>query len=194
MKSYTILPADGRTPYTMQVDEVMWLPDADIRMQARLSYDAQALYVSMRAWERDIRAELTEPMSPVWEDSCMELFFAPGEDGRYFNLEVNPKGCYYLGFGRGRDDRVRLFPEDTAAFAIQTDRLPDGWTLSYRVPHAFLQLFYPGFRFEAGREMRANVYKCGDKTAQPHYLAWNALRSDKPDFHRPEDFGLLCFG
>ena len=42
-------------------------------------------------------------------------------------------------------------------------------------------------------EMRANCYKCGDCTVQPHYLAWNPPTSENPDFHRPQDFGALIF-
>ena len=39
--------------------------------------------------------------------------------------------------------------------------------------------------------VRANFYKCGDKTAHPHFLSWNPVVSSKPDFHRPECFGEL---
>ncbi len=191
MKSYIILPADGRTPNTLSVDEVLWRPDAGVRMKAQLAYDAEALYVSMRAWERDVRAELTEPLSPVWEDSCMELFLAPEGEVSYVNLEANPNGCFFCSFGRGRDDRLR---SETADFAIETERLADGWALRYRVPLAFLQMFYPELRFEAGRMLRGNLYKCGDRTAQPHYLAWNPIRADTPNFHRPEDFGQFILG
>ena len=41
--------------------------------------------------------------------------------------------------------------------------------------------------------MRANFYKCGDKTLQPHFLSWSPIHSEKPDFHRPEDFGIINF-
>ena len=39
--------------------------------------------------------------------------------------------------------------------------------------------------------IRANFYKCGDKTAHPHYLSWSPIDTPKPDFHRPEFFGEL---
>jgi hypothetical protein len=39
--------------------------------------------------------------------------------------------------------------------------------------------------------IRANFYKCGDKTAHPHYLSWSPIETPKPDFHRPEFFGEL---
>ena len=38
-----------------------------------------------------------------------------------------------------------------------------------------------------------NFYKCGSKTAHPHYVSWSAIDGDKPDFHRPDCFGKLWF-
>ena len=39
--------------------------------------------------------------------------------------------------------------------------------------------------------IRANFYKCGDKTAHPHYVSWSPIDTPKPDFHRPDFFGEL---
>ena len=38
-----------------------------------------------------------------------------------------------------------------------------------------------------------NFYKCGDKQVEPHYLSWNPVLTDNPDFHRPEYFGKVIF-
>ena len=40
-------------------------------------------------------------------------------------------------------------------------------------------------------KLRANFYKCGDKTAHPHYVSWSPIDTPKPDFHRPDFFGEL---
>ena len=39
--------------------------------------------------------------------------------------------------------------------------------------------------------IRANFYKCADKSAHPHFLSWNPIDVPSPDFHRPEFFGEL---
>lgn len=39
----------------------------------------------------------------------------------------------------------------------------------------------------------ANFYKCGDATTEPHYLSWNSIETDNPDFHRPDFFGKVFF-
>ena len=196
MKTYTVMhsnaaPDRDSIPF-LTADEVQWLPDAGIRMETRLCYDENRLYVFQRAWESKVRAEHSEPLAAVCEDSCMEFFFRPENEDRYINFECNPKGCVYLGFGYGRDRHVRLLPPPEM-FNIQTAILPDGWELRYELPLSFLRLFYPSLSLASGLRLRANCYKCGDKTVQPHYLAWNPLTSETPDFHRPEDFGLLIF-
>lgn len=190
--TYTNAVPDWDSIPILSVNEVQWLPDAGIRMEAQLCYDEEKLYLRERAWERHIRAEHSSPLAAVCEDSCMEFFFCPEGEERYINFECNPKGCLYLGFGCGRNNAVRLLPP-TELFSIQTAILDDGWELRYALPLSFLRLFYPSLRFENGLRLRANFYKCGDKTVQPHYLAWNPLTAKTPDFHRPEDFGLLLF-
>ena len=65
------------------------------------------------------------------------------------------------------------------------------WDLYYELPFSLIRLFFPDFAPE-GR-LRANFYKCGDLTKQEHYLSWNRVECEKPDFHRPEYFGELIF-
>lgn len=196
MKEYEVVKVSGKPDWSeipaLPIENVLWLPDCGVRMEQQICWDETALHVRQRAWEADIRAVCTEPLSQVCEDSCMEFFFAFGEDGRYFNFECNPNGCVYLGFGGRREDRVRLIVKDPVSrFQIQTARTADGWALEYRLPLAFLRNFYPELCFADGLRFRANCYKCGDKTRRAHYLAWNPVLTDAPDFHRPEYFGRL---
>ena len=65
--------------------------------------------------------------------------------------------------------------------------------LFYRVPFAFLRLFFPGFDPKPGDAIRANCFKCGDLTEVEHYFSWNPVDSPTPNFHRPEDFGRMVF-
>ncbi len=196
-RTYTITrvkaaPDWGKIP-ELQLENILWEPDCGIRAAGQFCCDGENLYVRLRAEEKNIRAENTAPLSPVWEDSCLEFFFMPEEGDRYFNFEINPNGCLYIGFGHGRADSTALCRGNMAElFAIQTARTADGWEADYRIPLSFLQLFYPDYTFAGA--LRANVYKCGDRTQEKHYLSWNPVTSEKPDFHRPEDFGRMVFG
>ena len=176
---------------SLEADQILWRPDCGIRAFGQIACDPRFLRVRLRAAEKDIRAEYTSPLSPVHEDSCLEFFFMPEGEDRYFNFEINPNGCLHIGFGPGRHNRAVLSPVDPALFGIRTERTPDGWEASFRIPLSFLRLFRPDFAF-TGR-LRANVYKCGDLTEHEHYLAWNPVVSDTPDFHRPQDFGIMAF-
>lgn len=170
-----------------------WLPPCDIAATAQACHDGERLYVRMQARERDIRATLTGPLEPVCQDSCLEFFFAPDPaDGRYLNFEWNPLGTLYFGFGLGRGSRVRQAPQDVQA--LLTPRpltTAQGWGIEFSIPASLIRLYWPDFTLSG--EAAGNFYKCGDRTATPHYLAWAKLSCDHPDYHRRQDFGTLRF-
>ncbi len=170
-----------------------WLTPNAVEAKAQLCHDGEKLYVRMTAKEEKIRAELTDVLSQVCNDSCLEFFFAPcADDACYFNFEVNPLGTLYLGFGAARNTRVRQIVKDTQGlFAFKPFRTEDGWGMEYEIPASYIQLYRPAFKLEG--EAACNFYKCGDKTEVPHYLAWSSLTSEKPDYHRRWDFGTLIF-
>jgi hypothetical protein len=195
-KEYSICSVTGEPEWStipvLQIDRILWKPDCGIRGSGQLCHDDEHLFIHLRASEANIRAEYTAPLSPVCRDSCLEFFFMPENEDRYFNFEINPKGCLYIGFGHGREDSTALYREDMKQlFGIRTERTPEGWEVFYRIPMPFLRLFLPGFSFTGA--LRANAYKCGDLTEHEHYLAWNPIVSETPDFHRPQDFGLMRF-
>ena len=170
-----------------------WLAPCDIEASAQLCHDGENLYVRMTAKEKNIRATLTEPLSQVCNDSCLEFFFAPKtDDARYFNFEWNRLLSVYVGFGGARKTRARQILKDPKAlFAPAAFDTADGWGIEYRIPKAYIQMYMPDFELRG--EAACNFYKCGDETEIPHYLAWAPLSSDTPDYHRRQDFGKLFF-
>ena len=195
-KKYLIRSVTGSPDWStvpqLQADRVLWKPDCGVRAFGQFCHDSECLFVHLRAIEANIRAEYTAPLSPVCRDSCLEFFFLPENEDRYFNFEINPNGCLWIGFGHSRADSTVLYRSDMEQFFdIRTAATPDGWEVYYRIPLSFLRLFVPGFAFAGA--LRVNVYKCGDLTEHEHYLSWNPVTSDTPDFHRPADFGLMTF-
>ena len=175
------------------MDNILWLPDAGVRMTQQICYDAEKLYIHQKAVEEHVCAEHTDLLAQVCEDSCMEFFFCPDAgDDRYFNFEWNLNGALYLGWRTGRDQAVRLQLKDhKSLFNFHSAKTQDGWEIFYEIPASFVRLFVPEFALKPGVEIRANCYKCGDLTPQPHYLSWNPSTSPNPDFHRPQDFGQM---
>ena len=64
---------DWNTIPVMPIDKVLWTKDYGIRAQGQLCYDDDYLYIHQSAVEQDIRAENTEPLSPVYEDSWLRM-------------------------------------------------------------------------------------------------------------------------
>ncbi len=194
MKEYVIRPfTRWEDMESLDICERMWTPDVDISARAQIGYTPDALLVRLTAREALIRAEETGPLGHPWEDSCLEFFFSPvAGDPRYINIEFNPNACCCLGLGDGKE-RMRLLPERNW---LEPDvfTTPEGWGITYRVPFDLIKMLFPSFQAAPGTVIRANCYKCGDKTEQAHFLSWNRVTSETPNFHRPQDFGKMILG
>ncbi len=200
MRTYTI--AQQNTPINwdnveiLPIDLVQLNEGAPIKAQAQICYDDTSLHIRQTAVEEHIRAEENGPLGAPCEDSCLEFFFSPiWGDTRYLNIECNPNGCIYLGMGNKIDGRVklhRLIPEHMP-FTPSICRTEDGWSVEYSIPYTFIRHFFPEFNPKSGYQMRANCYKCGDKTVKTHYFAWNPLDPGVKTFHSPECFGTMTF-
>lgn len=197
MNTYSIisqtLPINWQNVPCASISNHLWLDKTSIRAQAQVCSTEDAMYVRLTAWEENIRAEETGLLGSPCNDSCLEFFFSPvpGDD-RYFNIECNPNGCVYLGFGSNRYNLVRLIPVDMP-ICPEVTRFDSGWSVQYNVPYSFIRQFFPEFKADIGSKIRGNFYKCGDETVQSHYISWNDIALEKPDFHRPDFFGELVF-
>ena len=201
MREYTIVRKDNKFCWdnvpALPIDQRLnTLEDHPVTAQAQLCYDDEALYIRLAAVEEEIRAEYTGLLDEISEDSCLEFFFSPmgcSGDKRYFNLECNLNGSMYFGFGSCIYDLVRLIQED-ASIAPKGQKNDNGWELTYAIPHEFVRRFFPEYAPATGFSIRANCYKCGDKTSRPHYLSWNpVVKLPRASFHNPERFGIMHF-
>lgn len=197
MKEYTITRCSGQPNWSkvpaLQIDHWHNTEPMPISAQAQVCYDDTALYVRLSAVEENIRAELTGLLDEICEDSCLEFFFCPmAGDKRYFNIECNPNGYLFLGFGPNVDQLMRLIPMEPP-IVPEARRIDGGWETVYSIPYTFIRTFFPEFSPVSGYSMRANFYKCGDKTVQPHYLVWNPVVPQRCSFHNPDAFGIVHF-
>lgn len=154
-------------------------------VKAQLLYSEYGIHVRMETDEKPLRITQTKQNSAVCEDSCMEFFFKGNKnDARYFNFEFNAMGTMYLGFRTGRNDYISP-EENNSYFNVQSTITPEKWVLFYTVPFEFLEKYYGSYT----KEMLGNFYKCGDKTSKTHYQTYYPIKTEKPDYHRPEYFG-----
>jgi len=124
----------------------------------------------------------------------MEFFLMPdpANSAQFINWEFNPACAMCLGIGTHRYDRHDIIPDDyRELFRVNAVTHNEGWSLEYSIPLVFLQSCFPALELKPGHIMRGNFYKCGDKTARPHFGCWSPIRLPKPDFHCPGFFGDL---
>lgn len=185
------------------VATINWLEEFPYRPEAavRMAWCPEGIVLHYRVNEQSVRAVYGEDDGRVWTDSCMECFIRNAESDTYYNIECNCVGTLLIGL-RGSDcGRCHLSLEAMAQVKrwASLGRNPFGerleqtvWELALVIPSSvFAQ--YP-IRLEQGAKLRANFYKCGDDLPVPHFVSWNPIHVEKPNFHRPEYFGELVLG
>ena len=185
----------------LMIDTINWKgynykPDVALS----LAYSDYEIFLKYYVTERYFKAEKTESNQMVCEDSCVEFFVSPEDDGIYYNIEFNAIGTCLLGTGTDRASSKRagleviskirrLTSEGVEPFSEKTGDYI--WAITIAIP--FEVFFHHQVKDLKGKIFRANFYKCGDKLTVPHYVTWNPVGTENPDDHQPEHFGLLKF-
>lgn len=185
---------------TFHIDQVNWpegWPEKP-EVTVEVSNDHEWLTLRWHVQGAQLRAVTTEDQGPVWEDSCVEFFCqVPGEE-YYYNFECNCIGAMVGSRRKGRAEDVHpLSPEEMARIERKCDfpreafEEKDGmfeWTVEERIP---LDLIFRDKAPVFPQTLRANFYKCADKTKRPHFMSWQPIDLPKPDFHCPQFFGEI---
>jgi hypothetical protein len=183
------------------IDTVNW-KDFSYKPGVRfnIAWGENEIYIKYYVRESNVKAEKSKTNEMVCEDSCVEFFVSPSDDGLYYNLEFNPIGTALMGSGHGRHDSTRADARivDGIRRLTSMGNAPFGeisgdlqWTITLAIP--LETFFYHKTGSLKGKSFRANFYKCGDKLSNPHFVTWNPVGTEKPDYHRPEHFGILKF-
>ncbi len=165
----------------------------------RIARTEEALIVDFRVSGLDLRVQNLADNGRQWEDSCVEVFIQDPNGKDYYNFEINPVGKVLACSGSCREGRVRR-PEnqmksilrfvqcevDPADCPVDKGGL-HSWRVAVVIPFWMIGVDYHNLP----KTIKANFYKCGDKTAHPHFLSWNPIEIKIPDFHRPDFFGEL---
>ena len=182
------------------IDSVNWPEVASYRPMAQfaIAYTSQAIYIDFLTRCNYLRAVNTENQSPVSQDSCVEFFLDPKGDGEYWNFEFNCIGAINASRRFTRPNPTRLNDEQLA----RVKRFPSvgtrpfceleglfTWNLLVVIPLDLIGLDADNMP----QTMKCNFYKCASATSDPHYLSWNPIKTEKPDFHRPDFFGEISF-
>lgn len=176
----------------------MWSSDGyQPDVMFRIGYSNNCIYLKYSVLEDDITSVYLNTNDLVYEDTCVEFFIAIGDDAKYYNIEFNRLGTCFMAYTGSKHDMVTLPAEVISNIRTQSKALhPNhgfkyGWQLTLVIP-ATVFIHHPGIELEK-LVCRGNFYKCGDKLNKPHFLSWNNVVSQVPNFHKPEYFGELLF-
>lgn len=214
MNKYIVKKFDGKLEINSDWNKKEWegikpfsltnamgeLPELLPNTKVKLMYDDKYIYVIFKVEDKFVRSVNREINSPVSNDSCVEFFFTPDTDDSlgYFNLEVNAGGTPLFRFQKERNiGKVEIDLEDIKSIKIahslpevvEPEILePTTWTVEYQIPINMLEKYFNIVKPTSGVTWKVNFYKCADETSNPHYLTWNKVENEIPNFHLPEYF------
>lgn len=182
------------------INEINWKEDFPYSLPVGVfvAHDDDNLQVYYTIKSEILRATNTEDFGSVWEDSCVEFFMQREGEKTYRNFECNALGALLASKRENRNDAEKLLeimPAITRFSTIQhryeNELQVSDWTLYLEIPKEAMG-FSPTESL-SGSAIKANFYKCGDKTSYPHFQSWNPIDLPNPDFHVPQFFGTLIF-
>ena len=152
--------------------------------------------ITMWCFEENPRAIYHNPNDLVHTDSCMEAFinyYPELPEFGYLNVEMNANAASHCSLGTGLHDRVFVLDKGLPHPEVKVEKLLiddcPAWRASTTIHLSLLQNLYGRCDFPSGHKMKANFYKCGDHTNDPHWGSWKPI--SRLDFHNPEHFGDL---
>ena len=183
------------------IDVINWKNfDYKPKVNFRIGHTGNEIWLKYYVSENHIRAMETRTNGEVYKDSCVEFFVS--HDGKnYYNFEFSCIGTIHLAWGEGRHNRKFVDPKVVEAISIKStlgDQPFDNksgnfdWEMMIRIPAT--SLAYSKLKTFKDLKATANFYKCGEETAVTHYVTWNPIKTENPDYHRPEYFGKIQFG
>ena len=170
------------------------------KVNFRIAHTQNSILLHFKVKEESVRAKYGKDNGSVWTDSCVEFFSIPAGVGIYYNIECNCIGTILVGAGPVRNNREHA-PKEVTALVQRWSSLGNqpfaerigetDWEVALIIPYSVY--FKHQIDSLDGKEIKANFYKCGDELQTPHFLSWNPIQIEQPDFHRPDFFGTLEF-
>ena len=185
---------------TNQIDTINWANyNYKPKLSFRIGHTGKEIWLKYYVAEKHILAQETRINGGVYKDSCVE-FFISVDSKNYYNFEFSCIGTIHLAHGTGRGNRKFVDPEIIKKIEIESSlgnkpfEEKTGnfeWEMMIRIP-------VESFAFDKiksldGLKATANFYKCGDESTVPHYVTWNPIGTENPDYHCPEYFGKVLF-
>lgn len=154
------------------------------------------LYIRYFVKGNELKAVYDMDNSPVHKDSCAEFFMKKTDDPNYMNFEFNCIGTCDAARRQSRDIKKSLTSDEYLQIRryssleskpFEKKNGVHAWELVVSIPFTLMGL-QPDHLPE---KILGNFYKCADETDTPHFVSWNPIPLDHPDFHCPQFFGEI---
>ena len=162
---------------------------------AKLLWSDNALYVRFEANQTEplVVSETPDLKSKtigLWDRDVCEIFVAPNpsELNKYFEFEIAPTGEWIdlaiCQLPEKRETDFNYNSEMKSAAKIGDDKILTAIKIQWK---AF------GKTPKANDVWKGNLFRCIGSGETRGYLAWQATKTEQPNFHVPELFGELKF-
>ncbi len=160
---------------------------AEVQTRFKMLYDDWGLWVAVECDEPTpgaIKAATVEHDGTVWADDCVELFFDPAGEGRYYHhFLVNTRGVWYDDYGADYGLVHGKLWDCAIETAARVDAAAGKWAVEVRLPFGGLIL-----NEDAGDNWLWNVTRERHAGGALQLSTWTPL---KGNFHQPRLFGSL---
>lgn len=202
LRGLTIQDVSEKLPHegvSLNIDQVNWpkeYPDCP-ETKVFVAHDRQKLHLLFCVKGRQLKALAVEDHQPVWEDSCVEFFCQEPEKSYYMNFEINCIGTMTAARRLGQNEGVNLLNAEEMHqiqrfSSLKKEKIEEkdgvfAWKVAISVPLCLI--CHDSIEFP--HSLKANFYKCADKTQSPHFVSWQPIDLPQPLFHSPEFFGTI---
>ena len=167
--------------------------------QFNIARSKDSLFIKFSVRGSMLRAIYSNDQEPVNEDSCVEFFCKLPDNDKYMNFEFNCIGTCKASkrVERNKDvtpyskeelSMIKRFPTLGRRAFNEMEGMFD-WELTVKIPLRVMGI-NPN---NLPKKILGNFYKCADGTDSRHFVTWSPVKTEQPDFHRPEFFGELYF-
>ena len=203
-------PAWKTAPTTGAFVNTMTGAAGDIKVEAKLLWDDQNLYVAFENVDTDVASSMTKRDDHLWGEDADEVMIDADGDGKtYVELQVGPNGNIfdtYLPSRRVWEDgmtpkRERYSWNSKTKAAVKVDGTLNksgdqdkGWTSEIAIPLSDVNgLNTPGAKVPPayGDTWRLNLYRMDGKGNEQKAAGWAPPMEG--DFHVPARFGQIVF-
>ncbi|MCF6297337.1 MAG: hypothetical protein L3J08_05045 [Flavobacteriaceae bacterium] len=166
----------------------------------RIAYCQDQIWLKYYVTEENILAKEKKVNGAVYKDSCVEFFISPNQNNTYYNFEFNCIGTPHVGYRQKGVSKGLIAPEIIKLIKVKSslgdqpfEEKTGGhqWEMMIIIPKECLvndkNIVLKGLK------ANANFYKCGDDTSKPHFVTWNPVGTENPDYHQPAYMGEIFF-